>query len=162
MLSTYSGTLNEISPGLVDQMDELIVKARDLDSEIAKGSNIDTSGVVRVAFADEIQSDIMQAAAGRKQKLVATLRKIQDEGKESTTLPELSRIGQQALAFFEENKSVFRPLRKSQTEVDIIGDNLAKLDAEVDEIINRYIETCLLYTSPSPRDRTRSRMPSSA
>ena len=29
----------------------------------------------------------------------------------------------------------------------------------------RYVEslsTCLLYTSPSPRDRTRSRMPSSA
>ena len=24
------------------------------------------------------------------------------------------------------------------------------------------IEACLLYTSPSPRDRTRSRMPSSA
>ena len=24
------------------------------------------------------------------------------------------------------------------------------------------METCLLYTSPSPRDRTRSRMPSSA
>ena len=27
---------------------------------------------------------------------------------------------------------------------------------------NEFIETCLLYTSPSPRDRTRSRMPSSA
>ena len=26
----------------------------------------------------------------------------------------------------------------------------------------RRIEACLLYTSPSPRDRTRSRMPSSA
>ena len=26
----------------------------------------------------------------------------------------------------------------------------------------RYIYVCLLYTSPSPRDRTRSRMPSSA
>ena len=26
----------------------------------------------------------------------------------------------------------------------------------------RYDRTCLLYTSPSPRDRTRSRMPSSA
>ena len=26
----------------------------------------------------------------------------------------------------------------------------------------RQAETCLLYTSPSPRDRTRSRMPSSA
>ena len=28
--------------------------------------------------------------------------------------------------------------------------------------INQKIDTCLLYTSPSPRDRTRSRMPSSA
>ena len=28
--------------------------------------------------------------------------------------------------------------------------------------IGSRIDTCLLYTSPSPRDRTRSRMPSSA
>ena len=28
--------------------------------------------------------------------------------------------------------------------------------------VNRVVDTCLLYTSPSPRDRTRSRMPSSA
>ncbi len=31
--------------------------------------------------------------------------------------------------------------------------------------LNKYesgLNTCLLYTSPSPRDRTRSRMPSSA
>ena len=29
-------------------------------------------------------------------------------------------------------------------------------------LIGAYYSTCLLYTSPSPRDRTRSRMPSSA
>ena len=29
-------------------------------------------------------------------------------------------------------------------------------------LINTYPDSCLLYTSPSPRDRTRSRMPSSA
>ena len=28
--------------------------------------------------------------------------------------------------------------------------------------VTRRIKCCLLYTSPSPRDRTRSRMPSSA
>ena len=39
---------------------------------------------------------------------------------------------------------------------------------ENDEIVfqennnRKYSPTCLLYTSPSPRDRTRSRMPSSA
>ena len=30
------------------------------------------------------------------------------------------------------------------------------------EIIEKGSDFCLLYTSPSPRDRTRSRMPSSA
>ena len=30
-----------------------------------------------------------------------------------------------------------------------------------DQLLGRLV-TCLLYTSPSPRDRTRSRMPSSA
>ena len=42
----------------------------------------------------------------------------------------------------------------------LIGDvqRTAKAFYEVNERIN----ACLLYTSPSPRDRTRSRMPSSA
>ena len=38
--------------------------------------------------------------------------------------------------------------------------NLFKLTKK--DILNRYIDGCLLYTSPSPRDRTRYRMPSSA
>ena len=41
---------------------------------------------------------------------------------------------------------------------------LLKLLAEHDDISVTVSDnyTCLLYTSPSPRDRTRSRMPSSA
>ena len=31
-----------------------------------------------------------------------------------------------------------------------------------EEIADKQSKSCLLYTSPSPRDRTRSRMPSSA
>ena len=38
---------------------------------------------------------------------------------------------------------------------------LLKLDVLLDNS-NDEIYSCLLYTSPSPRDRTRSRMPSSA
>ena len=37
--------------------------------------------------------------------------------------------------------------------------NSLTLDIVGDSLVNY---TCLLYTSPSPRDRTRSRMPSSA
>ena len=35
-------------------------------------------------------------------------------------------------------------------------------DPNVDVVYNALHNGCLLYTSPSPRDRTRSRMPSSA
>ena len=45
-------------------------------------------------------------------------------------------------------------------EVVVVGGDLDK-----NPVNNAYLKmsyTCLLYTSPSPRDRTRSRMPSSA
>jgi hypothetical protein len=140
MLSTYSGTLNEISPGLVDQIDELIVKARDLDAEIAKGSTVDTSGVVKVAFVDEMQSDIMQKATERKQQLAAALRKIQEEG-EDTTIEGLNRQARQVVDFFEKNKTVFRPLEKTEEEAARIGEKIRGLDERVDEIVRGYIDT---------------------
>ena len=37
-----------------------------------------------------------------------------------------------------------------------------KIWPEIKKLIDRNENICLLYTSPSPRDRTRSRMPSSA
>ena len=48
---------------------------------------------------------------------------------------------------------------KSVTETELI-----KMDAESDRCTYELSDArvCLLYTSPSPRDRTRSRMPSSA
>ena len=48
---------------------------------------------------------------------------------------------------------------------------IAGLNMRLDKMLNwdkelsgvsRLLQDCLLYTSPSPRDRTRSRMPSSA
>ena len=33
---------------------------------------------------------------------------------------------------------------------------------KIDTVLMSFASTCLLYTSPSPRDRGRSRMPSSA
>ena len=35
-------------------------------------------------------------------------------------------------------------------------------DCDQPEILNEYLGICLLYTSPSPRDKRQSRMPSSA
>ena len=42
------------------------------------------------------------------------------------------------------------------------GAGLAEMTAAGMPVPQGFTITCLLYTSPSPRDRTRSRMPSSA
>ena len=49
--------------------------------------------------------------------------------------------------------------------LNIVGEVI--YEESLEEFIGEYtkqinLEDCLLYTSPSPRDRTRSRMPSSA
>ena len=46
--------------------------------------------------------------------------------------------------------------------INLSGQKMSKSEGNI-KLLNEYIDKfCLLYTSPSPRDRTRSRMPSSA
>ena len=55
------------------------------------------------------------------------------------------------------------PTRPKKDEVTPV-DNLPRSQSNrknIDIVGDQY-KSCLLYTSPSPRDRTRSRMPSSA
>ena len=55
----------------------------------------------------------------------------------------------------DENKSIFSELKNTMILADLFGKDKGRLS------LNTGM-ACLLYTSPSPRDRTRSRMPSSA
>ena len=55
--------------------------------------------------------------------------------------------------------TINRPQAKNAVNKDVAVGIAAALDA-LDADDNTHV--CLLYTSPSPRDRTRSRMPSSA
>ena len=58
-----------------------------------------------------------------------------------------------------ERSEIIEKLSTSAIQEDIADDDL--YGDEPDELSDE-MEICLLYTSPSPRDRTRSRMPSSA
>ena len=48
-----------------------------------------------------------------------------------------------------------------ELERQALEEDIQQSDQSI-ETIEQLYEACLLYTSPSPRDRTRSRMPSSA
>ena len=47
-------------------------------------------------------------------------------------------------------------------ELDDMLAERERLNVDIQQILDTQTDSCLLYTSPSPRDRTRSRMPSSA
>ena len=52
--------------------------------------------------------------------------------------------------------------RSKGESIDELLKVVQRVDNKLDHLQNAYVDLCLLYTSPSPRDRTRSRMPSSA
>ena len=57
-------------------------------------------------------------------------------------------------------KAMLGLLNLKSGSVKIDGKDISKLSPQ--DRVKQGISFCLLYTSPSPRDRTRSRMPSSA
>ena len=61
-------------------------------------------------------------------------------------------------------ESVWGYTNAEDIETRTVDIHVAKLRQKIEEEPKnpQFITTCLLYTSPSPRDRTRSRMPSSA
>ena len=61
----------------------------------------------------------------------------------------------------EKNQGKFTAWAKKNGFKDACSAASAVMKAK-DGKYSNSLQTCLLYTSPSPRDRTRSRMPSSA
>ena len=111
----------------------------------------------------------------KKRNIKVLLMKLPSHGKNQTSLPKEPEetIEQKpdfsyARNFYQVSLSeIFNPYE--QTRRDPKDNNFLGLDSltmasiyEKQGHFRKAIDICLLYTSPSPRDRTRSRMPSSA
>ena len=92
------------------------------------------------------------AKAAKVFKIPTTITTVETEGFSGNTYPEL-------LAVFPENKILERTSMNSWDDLNV-RDALASNKRE--KVVVSGLWTCLLYTSPSPRDRQKSRMPSSA
>ena len=70
-----------------------------------------------------------------------------------------------------ESRRLYTEIERAQSEFRKLETENERLQVEkraqatpgrVEKLAREQLQICLLYTSPSPRDRTRSRMPSSA
>ena len=60
---------------------------------------------------------------------------------------------------FNNNQLMAEAIKASETEMVTVAMKRIELEDKQDDLLSHI---CLLYTSPSPRDRQKSRMPSSA
>ena len=100
----------------------------------------------------------------REQRLVLAQMKVEDKSNEITAIPAL-------LELLDITGSIITiDAMGTQTEIakkiiDKKADYVLTLKANHPTIysqVQEWFKTCLLYTSPSPRDKRQSRMPSSA
>ena len=59
------------------------------------------------------------------------------------------------------DRALLLGVERSRVILEILDDR-ARFGAFVEDLGLAFVDLCLLYTSPSPRDRQKSRMPSSA
>ena len=137
----YENAIEELSPGMIQQVDDLQMSIDKSLIDLQKVTTPSTEGYVRVTFADEIQSDLLQEAARRKQYLGQTLKQLMERNETATDLSSLAKINKELLKFYEDNKSVFRPQAKSAGEVDILRKKINIMEDKVADIIDKYVTT---------------------
>ena len=93
------------------------------------------------------------AGCGRIYHCAAKLSTIEGDARHQREIYECNVIGTQHL---------LRAAREAHVERVVVTGSFSAVGYDLDAPSAPSNETCLLYTSPSPRDRTRSRMPSSA
>ena len=112
------------------------------------------SGQERILTGDDLR---VMAYVHDRLNLGASVRMVRDE-LPTASLPPLSAVVRESLLTASESdvptsETALATLTTAQLR---LADSLASL------VELGTLRACLLYTSPSPRDRTRSRMPSSA
>ena len=133
--------LNAIADSIENNA-EFIEKANKQDLEKAQKNGMDAGKLDRLKFDEE---RIVQSA-----KSIRKIAQLQDP------------VGEVVRGYTLENGLRLSQVRVPIGVMGIIYEARPNVTVDVASLCIKSSNACLLYTSPSPRDRTRSRMPSSA
>ena len=156
----FSGAVNSST----NELDEMVVEDAVIDDTVIEDAVIEDSLVDEIAVVDSV--------------VTATTVTVQDStdlisyeitnAKLLNVIPDLDAVSLLIYIETTDEGSITLTIPRSVLDASINGGDdefFVLVDGEevdFEEITTSVDRTCLLYTSPSPRDRTRSRMPSSA
>ena len=122
---------------------------------VAKGRMLFIAGMIGWDAQEQFPSDDFAAQARQALQNVADV--LRAAGGKPENIARMTWYVTDKREYLAASREVGRAFR------EIIGCyDIAMTAVEVKALIEDRAKVCLLYTSPSPRDRTRSRMPSSA
>ena len=146
----------------VDRLKKAADKIRDMEREKAQQDAKKLAEVEKVMTSDVVEEAPEMSIEEKKLAIGAVIDIIQKKYPHITQGIALDFIkthyedlinGADPIAEFEEYVSVNTDYVDEAKTIDIYGDG---------DVVVNIDKACLLYTSPSPRDRQKSRMPSSA
>ena len=142
-----------------DSDDGVVVDLDDIKIEKKQGGSIKDSTLVDGIILDKerVHSGMPRSVTGAKVALINSaieVKKTEVDAKIQITDPNM-------LAQFLDEEEAF--LKGLVDTIIASGANVVICQKGIDDLAQHYMaKACLLYTSPSPRDRQKSRMPSSA
>ena len=98
----------------------------------------------------------------KKQDVISVFEYFKQQNPEPKTELEYSNNFTLLVAVVLSAQATDKGVNKATPALFAKADNSYDMEKLGEEGIKQYIKTCLLYTSPSPRDLSTSRMPSSA
>ena len=107
----------------------------------------------------KLSAEITSNTIRHRKEIKKTITKIKAKARLKRMITMLPIAGAAAGIYFEESE--FQEWLRDNPNGKR-SDYLCEIAEITSEVIDEVINTCLLYTSPSPRDRQKSRMPSSA
>eukprot|EP00657_Telonema_sp_P-1_P006075 TRINITY_DN24085_c0_g1_i1.p1 TRINITY_DN24085_c0_g1~~TRINITY_DN24085_c0_g1_i1.p1 ORF type:complete len:168 (+),score=80.92 TRINITY_DN24085_c0_g1_i1:49-552(+) len=131
------------------------------DSQSPKKGPIKSAFAHQIDFSQEKQAPAVSVGAHLQLDSSEMSSEAGAEGQESPPKPAQATREEQQAEKEREVLALQETLSSFEAAASTLQRSIERRKAQINKL-ETDLESCLLYTSPSPRDRTRSRMPSSA
>ena len=150
----------------IEKLKARIIRETQIKEELAAKASAQTVTAVSGPEADERRARAaaaLEEVRKRNKRLHALQEKCNDPEAVKKEEGAIKAVNDEIVKLMKDRVLYSRELKQRSKQVESATEKLESQEATQQEAARKFEEyICLLYTSPSPRDRQKSRMPSSA